>query len=448
MPRATKFTLLLAGFCACLSATSASASVYLTEDDQRTRVLVVDPFSRLAMDTLSRINGSNIAAANETPVLSIDNVLDRQTFDHPEYGTSFRLRRTIVFDIDTILTQTNAALEPYRKNGCSKFKISSPELASLSEHAMKLRVDMSFKKRACDNYLGTHDLASGHGHAIIVGDLRSEDGYPRLEFAAEDIDIDTDSVLGINPNSLFGRIVRLLTVDLARLLGGLTPIRGTVGELQFKLFQPISRLAKAESINAAQAQYSARELEDIVRGYGNLSEVLRNADAWKLKFDLEASGMVRRAQYRLRPEHAETKDPKLCSEIGPGSLRDYYCVPTGESKLTLRVVQTSIYAEDSRAFVEGYYRREAIYLSSLSHETEIKYYPSHIQYARIVDENYLDKTFHPFFRENNVDADCTTDLSPGRARSTGETLCRYKIVPAYLKILNQAPQRSAPELPQ
>ncbi len=440
MRRATKLALGLAGLIGIAGTSPAQASLYLEETDARTRMLVVDPFSRQAMSTLARINqaGDHIAGGG-TPVLSIDNVIERQTFEHPEYGTSFWVHRTITFDLSQTMARVDAALEPYRKDGCSKFKISSPSLLSLEPHRIRLRINMSFKKRACDNFFGTHDLAKGHGSAVIVGRLTSAAGSPQLSFEAEDIDIDTDSVLGIDPNSMFGRIVRILTVDLARLLGSLNPVRGSIGELQFRLLRPITRLAETETISAAQARYSASEIDQMVRGYGSLSLILRNPDAEPLQFTLADSGMAWRREYRLRPEFAGQKPTKLCNELGSEGLRDYYCVATGESKMVLRIVQTMWRANDSRPVLESHYRREAVYLSSLSDDTDIKFYPSHTQEARIVDEVYVDQLFKAFFRKNNPEVRCSRDFSPGRPVSTGQSFCGYRIVPAWQRILKPNP---------
>jgi hypothetical protein len=419
-----------------VGAGSVHASVYQEETVEQTRLLVVDPFSTQAMETLGRINQAGISVARSgTPIRSIDNIIERKTFEDPKFGTSFWIYRTITFDLGSVIQQVNSALEPYRKDGCSKFKISSPALLSLEPHKIRLGVDMSYKKRACDNILGTHNISSGHGSAIIVGRLIDVNGGPQIKFDTENINIDTDTVLGIDADSMFGRIVRILTVELAKLLGSLNPIRGTFGELQLRLLRPISQLAETESIAAAQAQYTATEIAEIVRGYGSLSKFLRNEDAEALQFTLADSGMARRPKYRLRDQFSGQKDSKLCDELGAGGLREYYCSPTGEASLVLKVVQKTFRVEDSRALLMSHFRREAVYLSSLSDQTVIKFYPSHVQRTRIVDENYIDRLFGRFFSDNNAKTLCARDFSPGRPLSTGVTFCGYRIVPAWQRII-------------
>jgi hypothetical protein len=412
----------------------AQTNVFLAETEEVKRILVSDPFSPRAMETLGTINQvRGRLGGSSSPVLSIDNLIERRNFNHPTYGQSFWVSRVITFDLDALLRQADAALEPYRKNGCSKFRISAPSVISVDQQVVRLRVNMSFKKRACDRYLGTHDLASGHGHAILSARLVDVEGQPDFVVSTESVDIDTDSVLGIDPNSLFGRITRLLTVDLAKLLGRLSP-GGTIGELQSRLVQPLTSLTRVETVAATEAQYSPTQISAIVRGYGSLSRLLDNVESRKLGYSHEDSGVSRQRIYALRPEFVGEKDPSLCSALGPGGLNRRYCTETPASRLVLRVVQRSIYSQDARPWIEEYYTKEAVYLGSLSQDVVVKYYPSHVQLPRIVDEHYLSQAFRPFFLSHNAQPDCTRETSPGRPRSAGELWCAYRIVPAWRRL--------------
>lgn len=413
-------------------ASAAHAEVFLTRSDKELRIVVPDPFSQKAMKTLASINQTaNAFDGDPSPMLSIENVISQTTYEHPEYGTSFWTTRSFNFDMGLIADRFDSYLEKFRKNGCSKVKISSPKIVQLKPHEAVYHVDVSYKFRACDDWLGTHDVAKGNGFIRVAAKLVDKGGYPQIEIEQRESALDMDEVFGLNVNSFFGGIVKILTVDVATVFGAVDHVRGSVGELQFSMSHPIREFNRARAELRTTSEYSSSEISAMTRGYGSLSKMLGNASARRLKFSLADSSMLRRNRSSVRSEHASDKTDRFCEEIRQDNLGPYYCVPALGYRPILQVVQKYSYAEDSRAVIENVYRDEAVLLSSLSDNEELKFYQSHVQLARIIDEIYLDRLFGAFFKSNNRNVKCGTDLSPGRPRSTGETWCGYRIVPAW-----------------
>lgn len=122
--------------------------------------------------------------------------------------------KTAEIDLSSTENELRSAAARMRKEGCSFINVSSLSRTALIDNVAIYRTNISGKKRACDDLLGKHDIASISGHALLFLNLKRFDvllnsGRPSVEINVNhEIHVESEFFGLIDVNSFLGKALQ------------------------------------------------------------------------------------------------------------------------------------------------------------------------------------------------------------------------------------------------
>lgn len=396
--------------------------VYRSRTPESDTLILADPFTRTSLTALASLPRVQAAPGLAGSVKSMSYTIGKDTFVDPQTGNRvFNVTRTFVFDGDLVLEAINSAADGYRKSGCSKRKISYPEIVALSQHTMRVRLNFSYKKRACGSGWATN-VASASGHMVLGIEMVEGPEGPVLDVRVLSQRMNVDRVLGMSTEAFVPKFIGQIASAVGLKLGAANLIRGTIGDIHFRVANPARLRASADAANYVQQN---RDLSHVITRYGSLARVIGYRRPDLLQFSKPRSGFFRRPLYVVKPEFSGRVSTNLCGEIGATTLGALYCQPSGRSELVLVVSNAFVREETTRELIVHTFNREFTYLHSFSEADRRVLYPASTPLPSIVMEQYGSLDFADFFRRNNPNPPCVSDTITPAAQ------CEYVVQPAW-----------------
>jgi len=409
------------------------------EDSQEVRYVVGSPFGPVSLAAYSTMAGKPLPSI-QSPILSYTYRISKKDEITPAGTRVFSYQRVAVFDVGPIFDEFNAIAARFRKNGCSKTKVSDAQLIGRNAKRLLVRIEFKHKERKCAGSWNT-DVGSAEGDVVFSVNFTERFSKPYLEIKKESSSLDA-SVLGMDINSLAGRFIGGLLRALGVLYSNPINIGDAIGSFELSLMKPMrSQVVRQLSDNPGNAIPSI-DLQSIRTAFGDIARAFENSQASTMNFNYQASGFGTRTIYTSKTGAVRKLSNELCTEITDLPPASQYCQSTGRQQLVMILVDEIKPRSFFRSSLVEISSREARAMESTKSKSFTETWPENGLLWNISRKHYgSESEFLTFFNENNKEAECYWD------NVSNKRLCNYVIMPLWMYYQKQIPARGGSRHP-